>query len=411
MGNTVIQPKYNSDTLDVALITVCVDPDTVEQISHATAQMPWAIIGENFDGYMSAGRRPHLPQPVLSARACLAIVDFDQDHEHALETTAYLHQQFFGRIAIVALSASEDPDLLLRAMRGGCSEYLKLPIDEVQFSETLARLDQWWSNTVGRPAVSGKVLSFFGAKGGVGSTTIAVHLANFLVRACKKKVLLIDNHAQLGHVCLYLGMDGTRYPFHELTRNVSRLDHELLRGYIATHSSGLDVLSSPDSHGGVRNIDPAAMEQTLDFLRREYEYVVLDCEASFEDTNLSVIEVSDQVYLVATPEIGAIRDLSRYVDGLVQSAQTTDKLRIVINRYSAREAVSIEQIEKAIRLPVAIKINNDYSEVVRAINVGEPVAPDRKSDFSSQMMKWCVALTGAIEAPALPPRKKVLGLW
>ena len=178
------------------------------------------------------------------------MVDFDKDPELALETAEFLRQSFYHKIAILALSSTTDPDLLLRAMRAGYSEFLAKPFDADEFADTLTRLDHRWSATIGRAHNSGKILSFFGAKGGVGTTTLAVHLAMFLVRGFGKKVLLIDNHAQLGHVVLYLGMDGSNHHFYDLVQNVSRLDQELLRGFIATHASGLDVLSSPDVYGG-----------------------------------------------------------------------------------------------------------------------------------------------------------------
>ncbi len=216
----------------------------------------------------------------------------------------------------------------------------------------------------------------------------------FLVRGLGKKVLLIDNHAQLGHVVLYLGMDGSNHHFYDLVQNVSRLDQELLRGFIATHSSGLDVLSSPDVYGGSWKTDADSVERTLEFLSTQYDFVLLDCEASFEDINLAVIAFSNWIYLVATPEIGAIRDLSRYVDGLIQNEQATKKLQVVINRYSSHEAVTIEQIERAVHLPIAIKISNNYGELVRSINIGEPLSADSKSDFSLQMTKWAASLVG-----------------
>src|SRR5208283_1576903 len=140
----------------------------------------------------------------------------------------------------------------------------------------------------------------------------------YLIWGYGKKVLLVDNHAQLGHVALYLGMDGSQHHFYDLVQNVSRLDHD---------------------------------------------FVLLDCEASFEDISLAIIALSNCIYLIATPEIGAIRDLSRYVDGLIQNEQATRKLQVVINRYSSHEAVTIEQIEKAVHLPIAFKIPNNYGEL------------------------------------------------
>jgi pilus assembly protein CpaE len=216
---------------------------------------------------------------------------------------------------------------------------------------------------------------------------------------------------QLGHVCLYLGLDGSHHHFHELVRNVSRLDQDLFRGFVATHPSGLEVLSSFDVYGGARLIDTESVERTLEFLSTQYDFVLLDCEASFEDINLAAIHLSSSVYLIATPEIGAIRDLSRYVDGLIQNEQALEKLQVVINRNSSQEAVTIEQIEKAVHLPIAMKIGNNYSQLVRAINIGEPLPSDRKSDFSSQLMKWAAALVGVAEAATQGPAKKRFSLW
>ena len=205
-------------------------------------------------------------------------------------------------------------------------------------------------------------------------------------------------------------MDSSHHHFYDLVQNVSRLDQELLRGFIATHPSGLDVLSSPDVYGGAWKAETEAVERTLEFLSTQYDFVVLDCEASFEDINLAVITLSSWIYLIGTPEIGAIRDLSRYVDGLIQNEQATKKLQVVVNRYSSHEAVTIEQIEKAIHLPIAFKVANNYSQLVQAINVGEPVAPSSKSDFSAQMKKWAGTLTGT---PAVDqePAKKRFALW
>jgi pilus assembly protein CpaE len=112
------------------------------------------------------------------------------------------------------------------------------------------------------------------------------------------------------------------------------------------------------------------------------------------------------VYLIATPEIGAIRDLSRYVDGLIQNKQATDKLEVVINRYSSREAITTEQIEKAIRLPLAIKISNEYLDILYAINTGVPVLSSAKSDFSKEMLRWAASLVGSKEVSVQKPAKK-----
>ncbi len=407
----MIKQEQNPNALEVALLTVHIDHATVEQIRQSAATLSWTVIPVDYENYFSTTSLPALTQRAIEAQACIAVVDFDQDPEGALQTAEYLRQSFYHKIAILALSSTADPDLLLGAMRAGYSEFIAKPFVADDFADTLGRLENRWSTAIGHTPNSGKILSFFGAKGGVGTTTLAVHLAIFLVRGFGKKVLLIDNHAQLGHVALYLGMDGSHHHFQDLVQNVSRLDQDLLRGFIATHASGLDVLSSPDVYGGVWKTDTDSVERTLEFLSTQYDFVLLDCEATFDDINLAVIALSTWIYLIATPEIGAIRDLSRYVDGLIQNDQATHKLQVVINRYSSHEAVTIEQVEKAIHLPIAFKIANNYSQLVQSINIGEPVAASGKSDFSQQITKWAAALCGGTGPAALEPPKKRFSLW
>jgi pilus assembly protein CpaE len=177
----------------------------------------------------------------------------------------------------------------------------------------------------------------------------------------------------------------------------------LLRGYIATHSSGLEVLASPDTCGAVKPTDPEAIAQTLEFLRGEYDFVIIDSPTALDDVNLAIIDASNQVYIIATPEIGAIRDLSRYVDRLSQGEYNVDKVK---------HAVSIEQIEKAIRLPVALKLTNSYAELAKSTLLGEPVSPKQKTEFTMPIVRWANSLAGStshIEEEA--PKKPIFALW
>ena len=120
---------------------------------------------------------------------------------------------------------------------------------------------------------------------------------------------------------------------------------------------------------------------------------------------------SDQIYLVATPDIGAIRDLSRYIDGLSRNESTSARLHVIINRYSSHGAIAIEQIEKAIRVPVEVRLCNAYTECQRAINVGEPIGPDKKSEISGQFTRWTSMLTGEEAAAKTQPARKGFSLF
>lgn len=399
-------------TYDVALITVCVDPETACNIGESVERMPWAVAASSFDAYISAVRRPYLSASISAAKACIAVVDFDLDPGQAIESTRYLQQLFAGRVTVIALAENRDPDILLRAMRAGCSEFLRKPYRSAELDQTLQRLQQLWSSPPEASSSGGKILTFLGVKGGVGTTTLAVHLAMSLVQIQGKRTLLIDHHPELGHVCVYLGLDGQRCTYQEVMRSMTRLDTELLRGIVGKHSGGLEVLSSPDSCGALHKMDPDVVARTLKFLRNEYDYIVVDCSSCLDETTMAVVDASSTVYLVATPEIGAIRDLSRYVDHLTLNSNTTEKMQVVVNRVSSRYAVNVEHIEKAIRLPVAIRLPNSYADLVRSANLGEPISLKTKSDFNAEFLNWSNTLVGSTgQSSTIKTRSSIFAKW
>ena len=312
-----------------------------------------------FHDYMGQHKRPQFSQRVKDSAAQIALIDFDRKPDEAAQSAEILHQMFPGKIAIIAVSKRSHEELILQAMRAGCSEFLPCPFVLSQFTDMVGRLQSRFTALAPESAKNaGNVIALFGVKGGVGATTLAIYLATFLVRQHRKKVLLIDHHHQLGHVCLYLGLTENPYYFDELLRNVDRLDVELLAGFLTRHPSGLDVLPSPDTCAVRYSSSPHDMEHVLSFLRSEYDYVILDSSLETQNVNSAIIESADEVYLVATPDVAALRDLSRHVENFGLDAKTAPKLRIAINRSSSNDAVSAEQVEAAVRFPVSVTIPN-----------------------------------------------------
>ncbi|MHB1744241.1 MAG: AAA family ATPase [Acidobacteriaceae bacterium] len=399
--------SHNSNSARFTVFTVCVDPETVANVMDGCAYAADTEFAGEFHDYMGRHKRPQFSQRVKESAAQIAIIDFDRKPDEAAESTEILHQMFPGKIAIVAVSKSSHEQLILQAMRAGCSEFLPCPFGLSQFTDMMGRLQSRFAAVAPDSSKNaGCLIALFGVKGGVGATTLAVYLATFLVRQHRKKVLLIDHHHQLGHVCLYLGLTENPYYFDELLRNVDRLDVELLAGFLTRHSSGLDVLPSPDTCAVRYSSSPQDMEHVLAFLRSEYDYVILDSSLETQNANSAIIDSADEVYLVATPDVAALRDLSRHVENFGLDARTAPKLRIAINRSSSNDAVSAEQVESAVRFPVSVTIPNSYAELVRAINAGEPLSPQRRSEFTTKISKWANRLVHAQSNPETETTKR-----
>ncbi len=130
-----------------------------------------------------------------------------------------------------------------------------------------------------------------------------------------------------------------------------------------------------------------------------YDFVVIDCQTGLDEPNLVTAAGCDEFYLVATPDVPALRDLARYMDRLRELQLVPAKLKVVINQYGWSRPVSIAQIEKAIDHPVALTFPSDAASLTRALDAGQPITPEQKSEFGNQIKKWAAELAPAIAAP------------
>jgi pilus assembly protein CpaE len=198
-------------------------------------------------------------------------------------------------------------------------------------------------------------------------------------------------------------MKDSLYHFDELVRNADRLDTALLNGFVTRHNSGLEVLASADTCAPVHKSTPEELELVLSFLRTQYEYIIVDSSMGYKDIVGPMVRLSDEVFLVSTPDVAALRDLARRIEHLSLDDEAAQKLRIVINRSTSEDAVSPEQIEAAVRFPVWMAVPNAYIELVRAINAGEPVRAQHRSPFAQHISKWADRLLSTSSVPTGQP--------
>ena len=401
----MIPATARASEVNYAIFCVCPTQELLNGIMAASDLAPQTFFAGEFRDYITLEKRPQFSQAIKEARACLAFVDFDRDIELALKTVERLSQIFLSRISVIGTGSPLSSDVLLRAVRAGCIDFLPTPVGTADISAAIQRFQQ---SSVTHPqgqASVGRVLAFFGAKGGVGTTTLAVHLANYLVVCKGKKTLLIDHKHQLGHVALYLGLKDTQYYFDELLKNVDRLDTELLNGFAIRHGSGLDVMASPEIATAYHEGKLDELERAMDFLRSEYDYILIDSSVEYQDTKMSIIAEADEVFLVSTPDVASLRDLARLVEHIGLSPDANGKLHLIVNRSTANDSLTSAQIQKAVRFPVSHTVPNNYADLLRAINQGEPISPLRSSSFNQALGEIAREIVHESDADASsPPR-------
>ena len=129
----------------------------------------------------------------------------------------------------------------MQAMRAGVREFLAHPVDTISLEAALKRIAD--EQAPGEKSLDRKLIVVMGAKGGVGSTTVAVNLGAQLARTTQQRVILIDLARPMGHVSLLLDLR-SRFSFRDATGNLERLDSHFFNALLTVHEkSGLEVLA------------------------------------------------------------------------------------------------------------------------------------------------------------------------
>jgi pilus assembly protein CpaE len=215
---------------------------------------------------------------------------------------------------------------------------------------------------------TGHVTAIFPAKGGMGATTVATHLAGALARL-ERRACLVDVDLELGDVLSFLDMRDT-YSLADVVANVQRLDRELLDASVPRHPSGVWVVSQTERPGGADAIDPGGVTRVIRFLRQHYDDLVLDGIRDFGDTSLAALDLADRIVLLVTQEVPAVRDARRCVDIFRQLDYDLSRVLVVVNRHHRNSPITAQVIEETVGLPVVAVVGNDFQALSRAVNRG-----------------------------------------
>jgi pilus assembly protein CpaE len=319
----------------------------------------------------------------------ICIVDFDRDRRKAALAAENIHSAA-PETAIFAVSADAQPDLIIQAMRSGCSEYLLKPIGREQLLNAVARVGGRRKERA--QPFRAHVFAFMGAKGGCGVTSLVTQLGALLASSFSKRTLIVDLHPNFGDAALYLGITRHHYHFFELVENTDRLDAELLQSFLARHASGLELIPAPEGNEAPRRILPGAVAQTFEFLRMRYDYILVDLPQGLSDENLEMIRHCDQLHIVTVAEVSALRNVARQLNYLSAKEIPPERFRVVLNRHQKRSLISERDIEKTLDHRIFWRIPNQYAHVVKAINGGDPIAQLSNSEVAKSLTELAVHL-------------------
>jgi pilus assembly protein CpaE len=175
-----------------------------------------------------------------------------------------------SKLPIVVVLAGNEPDLVLRCLRQGASDFLLQPFTAEQVEGALQKISRLHP---GRSKTPGKIYCIMPAKGGCGASTIASNLAYQLKRLGDKRILLADLDALAGTLSFLLKIK-SNYSFMDVLARSADIDQDLWRAVI-TNRQGVDVLLSPEvMTDGVSELKDAG--PIIEYARGAYDMVVLD---------------------------------------------------------------------------------------------------------------------------------------
>jgi pilus assembly protein CpaE len=302
---------------------------------------------------------------------------------------------------VVVVGAVKDPDLILGAMRAGAREFAVLADATEVARAVLAQA---------RPAETGLggLITVFPTRGGVGATTVAVNLAGALQRRGSKTCLL-DFDLYLGDVLSFLDLPGT-YSMTDVIANRSRLDSELLETSVVRHPSGLRVLAQSGKVEDAEAVRPPDVVAMLDLLRRHHGHLVVDGIAGFDELSLAVLDASQQIVMVLTQDVPAVRSTKRCIELFRRLGYDGSKIKLVLNRHQRQSKITSEVITEAVGLPVTHTLSNDFASAIESINRGlmlNEVAP------RSPLTRDIEALAPILSGTSTEPERRgfLRGLW
>ncbi len=300
---------------------------------------------------------------------------------------------------IIMMSVQGEADYLRRSMLAGAREFLIKPFSSDELVSSIRRVYQLGASrrqampTVSptaagptaeiRPRKAGKIVSVFSSKGGVGCSTIAVNVAIALQQNAASKVAVVDTSLQFGDVGVLLNLYASR-TIADLASLAEELDDELINDIFLSHSSGVKALLAPPRPEVADTVTPGLVTDVLERLRTMFDIIIVDTGSILDDVVLNVLDISDKIIVVTTPEIPAIKNAKLFFEVTEALEYDRDRIIFVLNKMDKRINIRAEDIEANIKYKIEGQLPLDDRTVTTSVNQGIPYVLGNKNSLLSQ---------------------------
>jgi pilus assembly protein CpaE len=345
----------------------------------------------NFSGHDLTGypARHQLAEVLSSEAPNLCLLEISEPREAGLALIPDL-LRLDAKLSIIVVLSSNDPELVLRALRQGASDFLIPPFTSEQVEGALQKIARLQPT---RASAAGKVYCIMPAKGGCGASTIASNLAYKLKRG-EERILLADLDPLAGTLSFLLKIK-SNFSFLDALARSQDIDADLWKAVVTTRH-GVDVLLSPEvMTEGMSELKDAS--SIIEYARGTYDLVVLDSGSVYGEWNLSQAQLADEILLVTTNELTALQAVQRAMSYLEANNIGRYKLRLIVNRYDRHTGLSKDVIGTALHTDIFHIMPSDYEAIQKSLMEGKPLGPT--TSFGKSMLGLVERLAGAAEPP------------
>jgi pilus assembly protein CpaE len=303
-----------------------------------------------------------------------------------------------AHVPIIMLTAEKEVEQKVRGLRAGADDYLVKPFHQAELLARMKSLLARFGSTAGALAKPplGRMIAFYGSKGGVGATTVAINTAIALHVEHDRKVVLVDAVLQFGDHRVFLDLGPDRKSIADAVQ-APAVDADLMKSVVVKHDSGIDLLLAPASPEEGDLVREDRLVEVLRVLRSLYDYIVIDVDKRIGDLTLSVLDHADEIHIVMTADLSCLKNVRLALEALDRIGYDRTKLRLVLNRSTAFTGISVGAAENALKRQFETKISNEYRTAITAANSGKPFSYARTD---TTLAKEISALASAIDAGA-----------
>ena len=304
-------------------------------------------------------------------------------------------------LPIVVFSTEANIRLMRSSLVSGASDYLQEPLDpdelETALMRVLERKEREGMRRRGEladPIPQGTIITVFGAKGGIGKTTIASNLAIALAGEAHQTVALVDMDTRFGDVAITMDIPVER-SIADLARNLENVDRGTLKDYLVEHESGVRILPAPTRPSDWRNLSARHIRDVVDVLAQTHDFVIRDTPGTFNEIVAAAIEVGTMILLVTTLDMASIKDTVLALEMLHERFGSDDeRIKVILNRAGLDTGVREKDVEQTLDAVLWWRIPQD-NEVVKAAQLGRPIVMSRpQSKVSTEIREMARALAG-----------------